>query len=209
MGQYKTEQESFWAGEFGSEYVERNQSDSLLAANIALFARVLQKTPGAKSIIEFGANIGLNLKAIASLLPGVELAAVEINRAAVKELKNWGRLASVYEESILNFKPQQQWDFVFTKGVLIHIAPDHLNDVYDLLHKSSRRFIVLAEYYNPSPVEVRYRGHEGKLFKRDFAGELLERHADLRLIDYGFCYKRDPQFPQDDLTWFLLEKTNH
>jgi spore coat polysaccharide biosynthesis protein SpsF len=27
------------------------------------------------------------------------------------------------------------------------------------------------------------------------------------LVDYGFAYHRDPAFPQDDITWFLLEKT--
>jgi spore coat polysaccharide biosynthesis protein SpsF len=26
------------------------------------------------------------------------------------------------------------------------------------------------------------------------------------LVDYGFAYHRDPNFPQDDITWFLLEK---
>jgi spore coat polysaccharide biosynthesis protein SpsF len=35
---------------------------------------------------------------------------------------------------------------------------------------------------------------------------MLEKYPDLQLIDYGFCYKRDPAFPQDDATWFLLEK---
>ena len=64
----------------------------------------------------------------------------------------------------------------------------------------------VAEYYNPSPVELPYRGHEGKLFKRDFAGELMDRHSTLTLVDYGFAYHRDNCFPQDDLTWFLLEK---
>jgi spore coat polysaccharide biosynthesis protein SpsF len=55
-------------------------------------------------------------------------------------------------------------------------------------------------------VSIPYRGHEDRLFKRDFAGELLSRFGDLRLIDYGFVYHRDPKFPQDDITWFLLEK---
>ena len=45
-----------------------------------------------------------------------------------------------------------------------------------------------------------------RLFKRDFAGEILDRHADLQLVDYGFAYRRNPQFPQDDITWFLMEK---
>jgi len=44
------------------------------------------------------------------------------------------------------------------------------------------------------------------LFKRDFAGEMLDRYPALKLLDYGFVYRRDPLFPQDDMTWFLLEK---
>lgn len=65
---------------------------------------------------------------------------------------------------------------------------------------------MVAEYYNPTPVEVRYREQEGLMWKRDFAGELLDRYTDLRLVDYGFVWRRDA-FPQDDVTWFLLEHT--
>ena len=44
------------------------------------------------------------------------------------------------------------------------------------------------------------------LFKRDFAGELLDKYKNkLLLLDYGFIYHRDT-YPQDDLTWFLMEK---
>ena len=28
----------------------------------------------------------------------------------------------------------------------------------------------------------------------------------LKLIDYGFVYHKDPLYPLDDITWFLLEK---
>ena len=34
----------------------------------------------------------------------------------------------------------------------------------------------------------------------------MDRHPSLSLIDYGFAYRRDPTFPQDDITWFLMEK---
>jgi spore coat polysaccharide biosynthesis protein SpsF len=44
------------------------------------------------------------------------------------------------------------------------------------------------------------------LFKRDFAGEIMERHPQMQLVDYGFSYRRDPNFPQDDITWFLMER---
>jgi spore coat polysaccharide biosynthesis protein SpsF len=95
---------------------------------------------------------------------------------------------------------------VLLKGVLIHIGPSELPRVYDLTHRASARFICIAEYYNPTPVTITYRGRGNRLFKRDFAGEMLERFPDLRLVDYGFAYRRDPVFPQDDITWFLLEK---
>ena len=64
------------------------------------------------------------------------------------------------------------------------------------------------EYYSPTPVEIVYRGHSDRLFKRDFAGEMLDRFADLKLVDYGFDYHRDPVFSLGDINWFLLEKQN-
>ena len=64
---------------------------------------------------------------------------------------------------------------------------------------------MINEYFNPTPVSIPYRGHENKLFKRDFAGELIDSYS-LKLVDYGFVYSRDNLYPQDDMTWFLLEK---
>ena len=76
-----------------------------------------------------------------------------------------------------------------------------------MLYRASNRYILVSEYYNPSPVDIPYRGHTDRLFKRDFAGELLDKFSDLKLVDYGFSYHRDQYFPQDGATWFLLEKT--
>jgi spore coat polysaccharide biosynthesis protein SpsF len=206
MKQFQTEQEQFWAGEFGDQYIGRNCGTRVVANNLALFANVLSHTRGIKSVIEFGANIGLNLKALCQLLPESELAAVEINAQAVAELKRWNELKKIYHQSILDFVPESQYDLAFTKGVLIHLNPNVLPKIYELLYQTSRKYILIAEYFNPTPVEVSYRGHEGKLFKRDFAGEMLDQFKDLTLMTYGFCYRRDPQFPQDNLNWFLLQK---
>ena len=54
---------------------------------------------------------------------------------------------------------------------------------------------------------IPYHGESDRLFKRDFAGELMKKYKDLKLVDYGFVYHNDSNFPQDDVTWFLLEKT--
>lgn len=206
MSNYTTEQEKFWAGEFGDEYVARNQGEALVASNIALFAKILSRAGKIGSVIEFGANIGLNLRALRSLLPNAALAAVEINEKAIGRLREIPDIKT-YHRSILDFQPDGTWDLTLIKGVLIHIHPDSLNDVYDRLYQASARYICVAEYYNPVPVEVSYRGNRDRLFKRDFAGEMLDRFADLRLVDYGFAYHRDGQFPQDDLTWFMLGKS--
>ena len=89
--------------------------------------------------------------------------------------------------------------------MLIHINPKYLRNVYENLVNITNRYILIAEYYNPEPIKIRYRGHDNKLFKRDFAGDLIENYG-LKLVDYGFLYKRDNLAPQDDITWFLLEK---
>ena len=201
----KTEQEKFWAGKFGDDYVERGNRSRALSNNISLFSKILSRTKTIESVIEFGANIGLNLIAIKQLLPNVDLSAIEINKKSADELELLEGVR-IYHQSILDFAVDYERDFVFTRGMLIHINPDRLQDVYDLLYKTSRRYICLAEYYNPTPVKVDYRGHKNKLFKRDFAGEMLDRFKDLELLDYGFVYHRDNNFPQDDINWFLLEK---
>jgi spore coat polysaccharide biosynthesis protein SpsF len=54
-------------------------------------------------VIEFGANIGLNLKAIENILPNAALHGIEINMKAYEILKEWGG-AKAYHQSILDFK---------------------------------------------------------------------------------------------------------
>ena len=203
---YKTPQEKFWSGEFGNDYIERNKSKSLIASKIAFLANALKTTDRMNSCIEFGANIGLNLAAMKSLFPEQEQYGLEINAEAAAELSKLVPPENVYVSSLLDFVPDRMWDLVLVKGVLIHINPDYLPQVYDTLIKSAGRYILIGEYYNPTPIALSYRGHEDRLFKRDFAGELLDRCSDLRLIDYGFAYHRDPKFPEDDINWFLLEK---
>lgn len=203
--QFKTEQEAFWAGEFGDEYTTRNEGAGLLAANAALFTKVLARMGMPASIIEFGCNQGMNLKALRTLLPETELTGVEINKKAAEKLE--GELdVEVIKSSILDFTPQKTYDLAMIKGVLIHINPDELQNVYAKLYEASEKYIFVCEYYNPAPVAIPYRGHDNKLFKRDFAGEIMEKYPDLELVDYGFCYRKDPVFPQDDITWFLLKK---
>ena len=201
-------QEDFWKGTFGDEYTERNsRNDEIIAANISFFAKILNnlKADSIGSVIEFGCNIGLNLAALHSLLPKAELFGVEINSSAFQKLRELEFIQS-YNSSLYDFSPPKPCDLAFTKGVLIHQPPEMLQDAYELLYKSGTKYILIAEYYSPFPVEVEYRGNKSVLFKRDFCGDMLSRYSDLKLCDYGFVYHIESLFPQDDMTWFLMKK---
>ena len=203
---YTTPQEEFWAGSFGSKYIGRNDSKQLLASNLNFFAKALNQASKISSCLELGANIGMNLKALQLLYPGIDLKGAEINPDAAKTLGGLIGEKNVYLGSIFDFPVSSQVDLSLIKGVLIHINPDMLDVVYEKLYQASNRYILVCEYYNPSPVTISYRGHTDRLYKRDFAGEMMEKYSALRLVDYGFSYHRDPAFPQDDITWFLMEK---
>lgn len=204
---FKTKQESFWAGEFGDSYVDRNCDPRNIAINIHIFSKILARTYGISNILELGANIGQNIMAIRNLIPDTKFTAVEINNKAAEILEKIPN-TNVLRGSILEFTPDElgKHDLAFTSGVMIHINPEHLPHVYSLLYECSSKWILIHEYYNPTPVEVSYRGHSERLFKRDFAGEVLDMYPDLKLVDYGFQYSRDNNFPTDDSTWFLMKK---
>ena len=148
----------------------------------------------------------MNLKALKLLYPSIRLNAIEINENAANNLGELIGRDNVYNGSIFDFKVESKVQLSMIKGVLIHINPNMLQKVYEQLYDVSEKYILIAEYYNPSPVSINYRGHDDRLFKRDFAGEFLDKYKDTELIDYGFSYRRDPAFPQDDITWFLIKK---
>jgi pseudaminic acid biosynthesis-associated methylase len=200
----KTEQETFWQGSFGDEYTTRNATGPELRR--PFFERVLERTKDVRSICELGANRGDNLAALRRIREDFALTGVEINEGAARTMRDVVTGVSSVVSSIQDFDPDQRFDLVFTCGVLIHLNPDDLPAIYGKMVLLSTRYILVNEYFNPRPVEIEYRGHSGRLFKRDFAGEMLDAHPNqLRVVDYGFLWKRiEPGW--DDTTWVLMEK---
>lgn len=200
-----TKQEEAWAGEFGNEYNARSPGN--VENNVYFFHRALGGCAHApESIMELGAGQGANMLALRTIYPGAELGAVELNRQACEKLTLTGTVNYLVNASILDWEPERTWELAFSKGLLIHIQPAQLWNAYGVLYRCASRWILICEYYNPKPVEVEYRGQAGLLYKRDFAGDMLDAFKDLRLVDYGFVYRRDSH-PQDDLHFFLLEKS--
>lgn len=200
---YLSNQARAWKGDFGNHYTDRNQGR--VPANRAFFRKALAEViwSGPGRVLELGCGAGENLQALRQIYPGHHLEGVEINAKAASIARN--HLHLVREHSILDYYTEEPFDLVFSKGVLIHVHPKDLHRAYEVMVRSSRRWVLVAEYYNPTPMEIPYRGQAGLLWKRDFAGELLTLYQELRLVDYGFTYHRDP-YPQDDLHFFLMEK---
>lgn len=207
----ETPQLKLWSGGFGYEYSKRSgnaltdQAIRRLGRNWgAMLSRAVSPEP--MSALEVGANIGRNLVALSGLIP--RLHAIEPNSNCCEEMRGNPRLAGVdvrqgnafslpYEDGAI--------DLVFTSGVLIHVAPEHLAEATNEIVRVARHYVLCIEYFSRDPVSVRYRDlEEGYLFKRDFGGWYLDHYPDLEVVDYGFLWSRVDS--GDDLNWWLFRK---
>ena len=127
--------------------------------------------------------------ALKRLYNDIELTGYEINAEAAAQARKRD-IANIVTRSILEPITEKPVDLTFTVGVLIHIDPNDLELVYENLFNGSSKYILIAEYYNPNPVMIPYHGENDRLFKRDFAGDLID-HFGMNLVDYGFVYRRD------------------
>ncbi|MDZ7268726.1 MAG: methyltransferase domain-containing protein [candidate division KSB1 bacterium] len=180
-----------WRGEFGRACTDRN------AWTLAEMEEKYRHTYGLSRtemnrhqlealdrnlrILEVGANIGNQLLCLQQMgftsLYGIELQeyAVELARQRIRHIN---LLTGVAHD--LPFK-DGFFDLVFTSGVLIHIAPAEITAVLREIHRCTRRYIWGFEYFAERYTEVNYRGHDGLLWKTDFARLYLDTFPDLRL----------------------------
>lgn len=203
-------QSRFWRGEFGDAYVDRNApTPERLRSYSFMWGRIIGAMAGAppRSVLEVGANIGLNLRALRSLT-GAEFYAVEPN-ARARETLVQDRVvaaANTFDATAERIPlPAGAVDFAFTCGVLIHVHPDDLLRSCSEIHRVSRRWVACIEYFSDRPEEIAYRDHQNVLFKRDFGDFWLSNFPDLQVVDYGFFWKRVTGL--DNLTWWLFRKS--
>lgn len=220
---YASDQEKLWAGAFGDNYTARNTGPELLASNVEFLRRALKETGwlskyrgdlrsyycdgDVPNVVEFGANRGNVIRALMDIgFPSWNMTAVEINTSAADELREIPDLI-VHNNTMFEDKHIGTFNLVISRGLLIHIPPEHLNDAYDVLVCSLKRFgyLLVGEYFAPEETEVKYRGLDEALWRRNYGKELIERHG-LELVDYGFVADIDPVCPQDNINWWLLRK---
>ena len=198
-----------WAGQFGDEYVNRNDyADWKMGLGTEAFRRILGGL-NIQSVLEVGSSIGLNLLFINEVFKGdIKLYAVEPNRKAFDELISQKRIRLEKAWNCDGFQlplADSSVDLVFTAGVLIHVAPDDLDRITDEIVRVARKYVLCIEYFSHIPVEIPYRGQKGLLFKRDFGAFYLDRFPNLKCARYGFLWQHEfPIF--DNLTWWLFKK---
>lgn len=201
------EQESFWVNQIADEYLATNANfDTELSERAwnQMFSKI--DTSRISNFLECGSNLGRNLLSLMRVLPKSSQSLIEISPTAYKmAVERFAPLHS-YNGPIKESKFPIQFDLVFSMGVLIHVNPDDLLATMEKMYQHSKKYILIGEYFNRTPVTLPYRGSENKLFKRDF-GRLFLENTDCKLVNYGFLWGYEFDAAGfDDITYWLFEK---
>jgi pseudaminic acid biosynthesis-associated methylase len=203
----KRVQDIFWTKDYADDYAFKNSEfDNELGRDA--WAKMLARAKlYDKSYLEVGCNIGRNLDQLRLLDQELMASVIEINPKALAKAKSKHRLQSEFCGPAQNANFQANaFELVFTCGVLIHISPDELGTIMQKMHAWSNKYILIAEYFNRTPVSIEYQGKPDLLFKRDFGGFFMDNFQ-AKLVDYGFLWGRIyDKAGFDDITWWLFEK---
>lgn len=202
----KNEQEAFWAETYAHDYIRKN-SDFDIKLGVEGWEKMLKNTQNINSILECGCNIGRNITFLNEVKPVATKSIIEISKPAYEYVKNNLNLDKAVNSSIVESNLESRsFDLTFTIGVLIHIHPDNLLANMEKMYDYSNKYILIGEYFNRTPVTMKYQGESDKLFKRDF-GKLFLENFNVSLVDYGFLWGHIYDSAGfDDITWWLFEK---
>ncbi len=190
-----TDTKELWQGEFGDQYTARNTGGMYSRAMVwQCFASVQDHE--VESILEIGANRGLNLEVLRRITPQIDLFACEPNDSARAELINCLELPADHVTAAV--------DLVFTQGVLIHVPTDKLTRSFHEIHRVAKRYIMFLEYFAPSEEMIPYRGHDNALWRRDYGGLFMNEFPQIKFLGCTFFWKRVTGL--DNLTMWIFEK---
>lgn len=212
---YKTSQENVWGSDHGFRYVIHHMGEDWKnnIRRIPVWTQFLAQVPDVASICEFGCNIGANLKAINHLKPEIALTGIEINPHAVTLLQK-ENVGDIHCASILDADLGQQYDMVFTRGVLIHINPDEVPTVMHNMAKHARRYVLIYEHYsaNPhnltayKPLSKEVVPDEGYQFWGDFSGDFQSLYPDWQVVATGVDDTLNKVPEEGDLHWTIFRR---
>ena len=188
--------EQFWSGAFGNDYTKRNQVE--WRERLPFWESAIDFMHPT-TVLEVGCNAGWNLLAIHECDRSIELMGIDVNASAIEQARQNGIEAqNISVRALSSYYDAGSLDLVFTAGVLIHVAPEDIQDVMRTIVAAAGRYVMAIEYEADKEEEVEYRGHAGKLWKRPYG--MLYQQMGLRLLSYGVAGGFD------DCAYWLLEK---
>jgi len=220
-----------WSGQFGQDYLDRHAEsnrenfDKRCRFIGGLYGKALDAMPlmpsnqlfRPETALEVGCGDGQNLLAImdngqySSL---THLYGADVSKEALGRLHP--KIHQIHAPAHdLSTVSDNEFDIVFTCGLLIHIHPSDLMAVYKELWRVTKHVLFIAEYFSPQAFSIRYQGEHGILWKRDFGGELLEVVTEdygsegegedsITVVDYGHEFKSMGGY--DDLAYWIFKK---
>lgn len=192
--------ERLFAGEFGVSYTDRN---AVMDPAKPRFFRELFERLGVRRVLECGSNLGLNLgDAIGA---GLDVWGIDVQRTAIERAWATRGGGNFVVGSILDLPFRDAYfDLTFTCGVLIHVPPAAIDDVMREMVRTSRRYVMSAEYHDDADeVAVPWRGHDQALWRRNYKKKWLESFPSLRLVEEGY---KSPEEGFDRITYHVFEK---
>lgn len=204
---FNSNQEKFWATRYAKEYIRKNKSFDHDLGSRAWKIMLREIEGNICNYLECGCNIGRNIEQLNIILPELTPSIIEISEPAFEYVVGKHSFQYAFNGAILDSDfPEKLFDLVFTMGVLIHIDPSQLLQHMEKMYHYSKKFVLMGEYFNRTPVSIEYQGEKDKLFKCDF-GKLFVENFDVKLVDYGFLWGHIYDASGfDDITWWLFEK---
>jgi len=192
---------AIWRSKFGDAYTDRNRYG--FSERKPAFRTMLENLE-ITDVLEIGCNFAGNLQVLAEINPKWRLTGIEPNKYArsLASKKHEGIRVLPGDAFEIPF-PDATFDLVFTANVLIHIALTDLPATIHEIYRSSRRYILVIEYFSEQETEIFYRGHKNLLWKRDFRNHFEKLYPSLHLMQQGFW---DMTYGFDDSAWWLWEK---
>jgi pseudaminic acid biosynthesis-associated methylase len=201
------EQLKFWKETYTDEYIKRN-SEFDLALGIQGWKIITKRIKDPiERILECGSNIGRNINFLNHIYPTSKKSIIEVAQKPFQIVTSRYELEHTFNGPLLECDfPHNYFDLVFTNGVLIHIHPSEVLANMQKMYECSKKYILISEYFNRTPVTIEYRGELNKLFKSDF-GKTFITNFDVDLVDYGFLWGHIYDSAGfDDITFWLFKK---
>lgn len=210
------QQIDFWKGGFGKEYTDRNifttsQLNEMYVKSLGISReemnmRFLGNLDKNIKILEVGCNVAQQLMLLQKM--GFEnLYGIELQEYAIEKAKLQTNGINIIQASGLDIPFKDNFfDLVYTSGVLIHIHPDHLPIVIKEMLRSTNKYIWGYEYYSDKISRIKYRGHEGFLWKADYADEFCKIEKNLSVKKKEIYTRLEKSDPPNVDCMYLLEK---